>query len=209
MQVDEAGRDGEAGGVELAGGGGVSMRQGSHQFDIIRSVTSRAATRLTAAATSNTNGNGDSGYSALVEYSDELCATAFYSGRGGFDSRLLSFGIGEAAETIADPGSLYPLPPAGRTPASPMFGFTIASFEGGDVVPSPWGLNVHRPAREAVSLPYSTARSGWDAVLDELDDALAGAATLHSGAWSIGTLEMCCAVGESARTKRPVTLRHQ
>ena len=198
--------------LEHSLGGGVSLRQGAHQFDILRLVAGGLGQRVHATAIPLAGASGDSGYSAIVEFADDVTATAVYCGRGGFDSRMLSFGVGEASEFQGPVHPRYQTVARGsHSPAAaPMFGFTLATFEKADIVPSPWGLLVHRPGGEVDETPYPDAVSGWDSLLEEARAALAGdRPVVHTGSWGLATLEMCLAVGEAASGRRDVVLKHQ
>jgi phthalate 4,5-cis-dihydrodiol dehydrogenase len=191
-------------------GGGVSFRQGAHQFDVIRLVASRPARQVTASGVPIAGGSSLASYSALLEYDDGLYATAVYSGLGHFDSRLLTFGVGESGERLP-PGSdgYRRLIPSGQSSGSPMFGLTIATFDEADVVPSPDGLLLERDGVTEV-WPYRPGPSGWMAVLDELaDTVLDGERPTHDGQWGVGTVEICAAVETAAGTGRSVRLNHQ
>ena len=46
-------------------------------------------------------------------------------------------------------------------------------------------------------------------VLDEFCAAIAGKPPLHSGEWSLATMEVCLAMQQSAREGRGIRLQHQ
>ncbi|GGJ39823.1 Gfo/Idh/MocA family protein [Streptomyces brasiliensis] len=198
--------------LDAGQGNGLVLRQGAHQFDILRYVCGGVAQRVFAMTFGGSAGR-ERGFSACISFGNGAQASAYYSGTGGFDSRLLTWGVGELATVDIDPG-----PPLGRyfalpgreavTQVSPMFGTTVATFSEGTVWLTPRGLLIHE---ETGVREQSVAGqlSGWDAVLDEMDSALEGRQPVHDGAWGVATLETCLAVHESARTGAPVSLEHQ
>ena len=196
-------------------GGGVTFRQGAHQFDIIRLVARRAACRVRAtgiriAEGSVAGGSALAAYSALVDFDGGLYATAVYSGLGHFDSRVLTFGVGEAGERLPPGSTGYRrLVPATGAPAAPMFGVTVATFDEADVVVGPEGLLVER-GDDTEELPYPPGPSLWDAVLDEFVGAVRdGRPARHDGRWGLATLEVCAAVETAAATGQDVWLSQQ
>jgi phthalate 4,5-cis-dihydrodiol dehydrogenase len=102
---------------------------------------------------------------------------------------------------VADSGP----PPA----AFQHFGPVIVCCEHGDLRLMPTGVEVHTAQGVRVErLPEPViARSE---VIDELwSVAREGQAPVHSGAWSLATLEVCLALLASQRSGQPVALHHQ
>lgn len=197
--------------LDAGRGGGVVFRQGAHQFDVMRYLMGGEVQRVRA-STFGAGGGRELGYSAMLTFADGAVATGTYSGVGGFDSRLLTFGIGELGERLpcsTSGAKRYFLPPStGQAPAAPRFGFLLATFDAAEVTQSPEGLLVFR--REGVTeLPVAAVPSGWDAVLAEMLVALEGETPEHDGRWGLATLEVCEAVHASARSGRDELLQHQ
>jgi phthalate 4,5-cis-dihydrodiol dehydrogenase len=192
--------------LDANAGGGVAFRQGAHQFDILRLVAGSRARRIRASGRTIPGATGLAAYSAMLDFDGGVTATAIYSGLGYFDSRVLTFGVGQAGERLPPgPTGYWRLLPGGDRPAAPLFGLTVASFEGGDVVPGPDGLLLDRSGRTE-ELAYTPTASGWDAVLDELAGALGGGGAVHDGRWGLATLELCAAVGAAVVTGKEVVL---
>ena len=217
--------------LEIANGGGVTFRQGSHQFDIIR-ILGGGMIRSVHAVTFNWDPNRDSigAHTAFLQFVDGTIATAVYNGYGYFSATEL---CGDVTEWgfIESIEQRHPVVRslAGRTnadelqakrqrareaiptsaPFQPTFGLTVVSCERGDIRQSPRGLYVYsHKGREEIVLPND--RSPRDLVLDEFHDAITGRQTpIHDGRWGLADLEVCMAVIESAKTKREVELRHQ
>jgi phthalate 4,5-cis-dihydrodiol dehydrogenase len=218
-------------------GGGVTFRQGSHQFDILRFIGGGLLRSVRAMT-----GHGDpqrpteDAHVAYLEFEDGTPASAVYSGADHFHTTELAFGIGEQGHPV-DPaaygrarqtlqkvggrdaelglkravrygGSRAPRL-SGPAPHPPFFGLTLVSCEKGDIRQSARGVYVYgEDERREVSL--STEDTGRDAVVRELYDAVVKARTpLHGGRWGKANLEVCLAVLTSARERREVRLSHQ
>jgi phthalate 4,5-cis-dihydrodiol dehydrogenase len=216
-------------------GGGVTIRQGAHQFDIIRYLGGgliRSVRAVTGAwdRTRPTEGS----HVAFLEFEDETAATAVYSGYDHFHSMELT-GIGEAGE-VARPGPYASARMALRRAApgngeatlkravgfageqeralegqghQPFFGLLIVSCEHGDLRQSADGVLVYGDERKW-EVPLSPDETPRDAVVAEFYDAiLRGRPTVHNGRWAKATLEVCLAVLNSAHERREIMLAHQ
>ncbi|HEY4317486.1 MAG TPA: Gfo/Idh/MocA family oxidoreductase [Herbaspirillum sp.] len=212
-------------------GGGVTYRQGSHQFDIIRLLCG-GKTRSVRAKTFDC----DPGRSAIgahvvyLDFEDGPAATAVYNGYGRFSSMDLAFDISEWG-FLQPPQSRPPLqrpgaamsPEAelaakqkraknaipGSAPFQPFFGLTLVSCERGEIRQSPRGLLVYsEQGQSEIILPAD--RSPRDLVMGEFHDAIAGKApAVHSGRWGLANLEICAAAIASSQSGRDVELRDQ
>src|SRR5438128_6188985 len=192
-------------------GGGVTFRQGSHQFDILRFIGGGLLRSVRAMT-----GHGDpqrpteDAHVAYMEFEDGTPASAVYSGADHFHTTELAFGIGEQGQPV-DPaaygrarqtlqrvggrdaelglkravrygGSRAPRP-AGPAPHPPFFVLTLVSCEKGDIRQSARGVYVYGK-NERREVPLSTEDTGRDAVVRELYDAVVNArAPLHGGRW--------------------------
>jgi phthalate 4,5-cis-dihydrodiol dehydrogenase len=217
--------------LEVAKGGGVTFRQGSHQFDIIR-LLGGGLVRSVRAVTFNWDPGRNSigAHTIFMQFVDGTGATAVYNGYGYFSTM-------ELCSDVTEWGSVEPIerrtpvtrPNAGRTaadelqakrqrakgaipanaPFQPTFGLTVVSCERGDIRQSPQGLYIYSAdGREEIVLP--TDSSPRDLVLDEFHDAITGRrAPIHDGRWGLANLEVCIAAIESSEAGREVTLKHQ
>lgn len=213
--------------LEVAKGGGVTFRQGAHQFDILRFLCGGLARSVRAKTFDFDPARPTVGaHVAFVDFADNAAGTAVYSGYDHLPGALLTFGIGEwgfpqgpkgnTARAAASPQDELSAKaeraksaiPA-HAPHPPVFGLTVLSCERGDVRQVPEGIEVH--TREGVSaIPVATDRSPRDLLLDELHEAIAGIrAPVHDGAWALASLELCLGAIESARAGREVALQHQ
>jgi phthalate 4,5-cis-dihydrodiol dehydrogenase len=216
-------------------GGGVTFRQGAHQFDIIRYLGGgliRSVRAMTGAwdRTRPTEGS----HAAFLEFEDQTAATAVYSGYDHFHTMELT-GIGEAGE-VPRPRPYASARTALRRAApgdgearmkravgyageqvrylegqghQPFFGLLIVSCEHGDIRQSPDGLLVYGDEQKW-EVPLSANETPRDAVVAEFYDAvLYGRPTVHNGRWAKATLEVCLAVLNSARERREMKLSHQ
>jgi len=217
-------------------GGGVTFRQGAHQFDVIRYLGG-GLLRSVRAATGrwDLNRATEGNHSVFLEFENGAAATAVYSGYDRFQSSELTFGVGEWGHQA--PGqssygvyrkriqgldkeeelrvkvkqsgyqSLGHLPVMGAS--QPFFGLTVVSCERGDIRQTPNGLQIYTD--EGIEeLTLSQEVTPHDNVIKEFCDALAGlCAPVHTAAWGLATLEVCLAVLESAENREEVHLRHQ
>ena len=178
-------------------------------------------------------------YSALLTFEGGAFATLTYNGYAHFDSDEFAGWIAESGypkdpgvygsarsllqrlETPADEillknARLYGGPESPESAESPgasrfhqHFGLVIASCERADLRPGPKGVTVYcDQARwfEPVPVPQIPRSE----VIDEFHDAIfAGKPALHSGEWSLATMEVCLAMQQSAREGRDIRLLHQ
>ncbi len=212
-------------------GGGVTFRQGSHQFDILRLLCGGRARSVRAKAFDwNPQRRTVGAHIAFIDFEDGPAATAVYNGYGGFASMDLCFDISEwglhqppnQRPPVALPGRAGSAQDeqrakqaraqsaiAAQAPHTPFFGLTLVSCEGGDIRQAPNGLRIHTAAgvRE---VPVAVHRSPRERVLDAWCAAMRGTApALHSGAWGLANLELCVAALLSSQTQREVMLQDQ
>ena len=198
--------------LDAGQGNGLVLRQGAHLVDILRYVCGGKAATVSGSTFGGCAGT-ELGFSAQLIFENGVHATAHYTGTGGFDSRLLTWGIGELGTVDIEPNpALTPyfvLPGSTMAPpVSPVLGTTVATFAQGGAWVTPAGLLLLNGSG-VEEITSTDEPSGWDAVLAELDSVAAGLSPVHSGEWALATLEVCLAVHESARTGGPVALQHQ
>lgn len=218
--------------LDTAQGGGVTLRQGSHQFDIIRMIGGglvRSVRAMTGVWDASRPTEGS--HTAFLDFADGPVATAVYSGYDRFHSAALTFGIGEGGRIVNEPYAAArrkvqspekvdeaalkrargkaPVAGSASEKHQQFFGLTIVSCEKGDIRQSPDGLYIY--GDDALrEVPIGEEESGRDWAIRELCGAVIdGRAPLHSGRWGKANLEVCLAVLESARTRREVMLSHQ
>ena len=215
--------------LDTGAGGGVTFRQGSHQFDILRLLCGGMATNVRARTFDwDPERAGIGAHVAYLDFADGAAATAVYNGYGHFSSIDLCSDIGEWG--FPQPAASRPRLPRGHAtpeqelrakqarannaiasgaPHQPFFGLTLVSCERGDIRQSPQGLLVYtRDGCTEIALP--TDRSPRDLVIAEFYDAITGAApALHDGRWGRANLEICAAAIASSAGANDVQLRHQ
>lgn len=219
-------------------GGGVTFRQGSHQFDLLRLIGGGLVRSLRAMtgvwdARRPTEGS----HVVYLEFEDGTPATAVYSGYDRFHTAELTFGIGEQGQLLdasvygrarkalarigsADEeaalkrssvryGGARARPMSGTAPHPPFYGLTLVSCEKGDIRQSANGLFIYgEEAKQEIPLPAD--ETGRDAVVGELYEAVVnGREPAHGGRWGKANLEVCLAVLASASARREVFLVHQ
>jgi phthalate 4,5-cis-dihydrodiol dehydrogenase len=215
-------------------GGGVTLRQGSHQFDIIRLLCGGAARSVRAKTFDwDPQRSAIGAHTVFIDFADGAAATAIYNGYGRFSSTELCEGVGEwgfrsagrpAADRSAGTATRQVRTPEeellakqarakhaipGDAPWQPFFGLTIVSCERGEIRQSPHGLIVYTDSGRA-DLPLPAGGSPRSRVMAEFHDAIRGRrAALHDGAWGLANLEVCEAAIASSASGRDVDLKHQ
>jgi phthalate 4,5-cis-dihydrodiol dehydrogenase len=202
--------------------GGAVLRQGSHEFDIIRLLAGGSARELLGFTGDRDPGRpGEGSYLATVAFDRGVVATSIYSGYDFFRSDELTFGLLDASAVGAARRNLDVASDRGSTEAEQkrersagargegVYGFTLVGCEGGDLRAAPGGgIFVYESAgrrRMEVAGP-----AGGRFIAEELRQAVTeGHRPLHDGWWGLANLELCLAVRESARQGGPVALTEQ
>ena len=223
--------------LDTAMGGGVTYRQGAHQFDILRMLGGgliRSVRAYTGRWDSERPTEG--AHTVFLDFEDGSVATAVYNGTDHFHSTELTYGIGEGGQVVGDRpyaqarrairGSAerggeralkamrgYGQDGAMRAPSTarhlPFYGLTIASCERGDIRQSPDGLTIYGD-EERRECTLDPSPSGRDAMVAEFYDAIVGLhSPIHSGRWGMANLEVCVAALQSSRERREIMLTHQ
>ena len=219
-------------------GGGVTWRQGPHQFDILRTIAGGMVRSVRAMTGMWDESRPVVGcHAAFLEFEDGTAATAVYSGYDHFNSRELTFGVGEArpaaeasvyaqgrktlrqlssgeAETALKRAQRYG--GASRAARAPrrsaswvMGGPLVVTFERGDVRLTPSGLCIYGD-EERRDIAISTETDGRHGIVDQLYEAVVnGRRPSADGPWGKATLEVLLAVFASAQERREVFLSHQ
>jgi phthalate 4,5-cis-dihydrodiol dehydrogenase len=214
--------------LDVSLGGGVTFRQGSHQFDILRLLGGGLVWSVHAATFDWDAARRSIGaHTVFMRFADGAAATAVYNGYGRFSTMELIADVTEwgfteplskrvpvqrAAGSPADELAAKRRRASSAIPAAaphqPHFGLTLVSCERGDIRQSPDGLYVYSDmGREEIKL--ANDRSPRDFVLDEFAAAIGGKAAIHDGRWGLANLEVCLAAIESSKTGKAVELKHQ
>ncbi|WP_250516309.1 Gfo/Idh/MocA family oxidoreductase [Caballeronia sp. INDeC2] len=208
-----------------AQGGGVTLRQGSHQFDIIRLLAGGAARSVRARTFDwDPERRAIGAHTVFIDFDDGAAATAVYNGYGRFTSAELSFDIGEwgfpaQPRAIARPASMedelrakserakHAIPTG--APNQPFFGLTVVSCERGEIRQSPKGLFVYtQKGRREIELP--TDVSPRELVMREFHDVIGSRRrAVHDGRWGLANLEVCAAAIASSERGEEIFLKHQ
>jgi len=212
-------------------GGGVTFRQGAHQFDILRLLCGGLVNTVKARTFDWDPDRAATGaHTVMLDFANGAAATAVYSGYGGLSSMDLGFPISEWGfeQTPAQrPWARKPQGPVdpqselqakqkraakaipGNAPFQPFFGLTVVHCEKGDIRQTPTGLRIET-AQGTEDMPLPNDLSPRDGVLMEFHDAITGKCpALHDGRWGLATLEVCEAVMASSASGREVSLHHQ
>ncbi|WP_454830247.1 Gfo/Idh/MocA family oxidoreductase [Paraburkholderia xenovorans] len=209
-------------------GGGVTIRQGAHQFDIIRLLCGGEARTVRARTFDfDPQRSATGAHTVFIEFVNGAAATAVYNGYGRFASTELVGGVGEwgfDAPAHAPARSRMAAAPEdelrakqarakhaipGRAPHQPHFGLTLVSCERGEIRQSPDGLFVYTDEGMS-SLKLRTDTSPRERVIAEFYDAMTGRRpALHDGRWGLANLEICLAALQSSRNGCDILLTHQ
>jgi phthalate 4,5-cis-dihydrodiol dehydrogenase len=212
-------------------GGGVTYRQGSHQFDIIRLLCGGMVKTVKAKTFDwDPKRSAIGAHTVFLDFADGAAATAVYNGYGSFSTMDLCGDVSEWGY-IQPPGSRpwarRPAPGTtpeaelrakqaraknaipGSAPYQPYFGLTLVSCEGGDIRQSPTGLSIYtEDGLSEIALPAD--RTPRDLVMAEFHDVITGKApAVHDGRWGLANLEVCAAAIASSKSGREVALEHQ
>jgi phthalate 4,5-cis-dihydrodiol dehydrogenase len=224
--------------LDTAQGGGVIYNQAPHQVEMIRLIAGgrvksvRAMTGVWDASRPT-----EGAYNAFLTFENGVSATMTYSGHAHFDSdewldwtnelglkkdpqnygaaRKAILASGNLAQETALKnarnygGSAYADLSGAPARQHQTFGFLLASCERGDLRAFGDGVRIYGDAaQEFLSLdPPKVPRSE---VMDELVAAVFdNVAPLHSGEWSLATMEVCLALLQSAREGREIIMQHQ
>jgi phthalate 4,5-cis-dihydrodiol dehydrogenase len=212
-------------------GGGVTYRQGSHQFDILRLLCGGMVRSVRARTFDwDPERRAVGAHVAWLDFADGAAATAVYNGYGAFSSMDLCFNVsewgflqppesraraGRLARGAAPDAELHAKQQRAKNaiphgaPYQPFFGLTLVSCERGDIRQSPRGLYVHTSdGQSEIVLP--TDQSPRDLVMAEFHAAITGQApALHDGRWGLANLEVCAAAIASSASSQEIVLQHQ
>ncbi|MEP6657404.1 MAG: Gfo/Idh/MocA family oxidoreductase [Betaproteobacteria bacterium] len=217
--------------LDSSKGGGVTYRQGSHQFDIIRLLCGGMVRSVRARTFDwDRDRRAIGAHIAYLDFEDGAAATAIYNGYGHFSSMDLCFNVtewgfvqapesrtparrpssdvsAEAELQAKQQRAKHAIP--GNAPYQPFFGLTVVSCERGDIRQLPTGLAIHSERGQThIALPAD--RTPRDLVMAEFHDAVTGTApALHDGRWGLANLEVCTATIHSSETGRDVLLKEQ
>lgn len=209
-------------------GGGVLLRQGAHQIDILRALCwSEVKTVKAKIFNTDPKRNTLGAHAIYLDFENGAAATAIYNGYGGMSSMDLTQNISEwgfeqptqtrqwftanqAPQSVAQElaakqkRALHAIP--ATAPFQPHFGLTVVSGSLGDIRQTPQGLLVCNAAGSTeIQLPSD--QSPRDLVLVELEQTWRGMSTQwHSGYWGLENLRICEAAMASATTGREVIL---
>ena len=224
--------------LDTAQGGGVIYNQAPHQVEMIRLMAGGRVKSVRAmTGVWDANRPTEGAYNAFLTFENGVSATMTYSGHAHFDSdewldwtnelglkkdpnnygaaRKAILASGHPAKETALKnarnygGSAYTDLSDASARQHQTFGFLLASCERGDLRSFGNGVRVYGDvAEEFVALtPPAIARSE---VTDELFAAVFDhVPPLHSGEWSLATMELCLALLESAPEGREIFMQHQ
>ena len=205
-------------------GGGVLMRQGPHQLNIVRTLGGGKVHSVRGSVGVWDEQRPVPGmYSAWLEFESGAVATAVYSGYDRFQSSDLNFDAqseddrayarsrksardSAGNEAALKRGLRYGGPSTRNASAEPRpksfgwlaSGMIVVSCEGGDLRITPTGLVVYgEDDRERIDLPLD--ETGRDEIVRQFYAAAANGVTPeHDARWSKATLAVCLAVQQSA-----------
>lgn len=212
-------------------GGGVTYRQGSHQFDIIRLLCGGMVRSVKAKTFDwDPKRSAIGAHIVFLDFEDGAAATAVYNGYGDFSSMDMCFNLSEWGTPQPAESRRSARPPAialsaeeelqakrdrarhsipGGVAGQPFFGMTLVSCERGDMRQSEKGLYVYSDGGKT-EIEVPTERSPRDLVMAEFYGAIVGnKPARHDGRWGLANLEVCDAAIASSASGRDVLLTHQ
>jgi phthalate 4,5-cis-dihydrodiol dehydrogenase len=216
--------------LDAARGGGAVFNQGSHHFDILRSIANSEVTTISGAVSQLDPGRaGDGGYTAFLRLANGSCATVVYSSYDRFNTQELTFSLSElGTRVVLAPGSrartIRDLPSPteeqrmrahtgtvvreSRTLAGqPFFGLTIVSCERADLRQYPDGIYVY-DERGRTEIPIALEETRIP-VADAFALAiLAQPPSVAGGRSALRTLEVIDALLLSSKSNREVLLNY-
>lgn len=225
--------------LDTDAGGGVLFSQGAHQIDIVRLLGGGLLKSVRASMGAwDSSRPSDGAYSAHLTFADGAFASAVYSGYAHFDSDEFCDWIGEMGHK-KDPdgygaarkrlrqaatreeevalknernfgGKSYAPPRLDGPPAAHQhFGMVLVSCEKGDLRPLPNGVMIYDDESQRLE-PLAPPGVPRREVIDEFYEAVVfNRPPVHSGEWSLATMEACLAILESSRSRTEVKLQNQ
>ena len=205
--------------------GGVVLRQGAHEYDIIRLLAGTRARALRGMTGDyDPRRSGEGAYYSWIDHEDGVVATSIYGGYGHFHSDEFTKGLGDgknvglSRRTLDDIANTPELEAelkraesdsTGGTPGGGVYGFTLVNCEGGDMRPAPSGsIYVYDDSgRQEIKVE---GIAGTEVIVEEFYRAIAlHKAPMHDGAWGLACLEQCLAIRDSAASLGLVELTRQ
>lgn len=223
--------------LDSAQGGGAIYNQAPHHVEMAR-LLGGGLVKSVRATTGNWDPARptEGAYTAFLTFEDGTFASLVYSGYAHFDSDEFTGFIAESgaskdparygaarrqlrsvatrdAELQLKENLNYGGPTHAAAPAGPRlhqhFGLLVASCDKADLRPSPQGVMIYgddEAGLDALSPPIRPRAE----VMDELYAAVVdGTPPLHSGAWSLATMEVCLAILRSNAEQTEIRLEHQ
>jgi phthalate 4,5-cis-dihydrodiol dehydrogenase len=205
--------------------GGVVLRQGAHEYDVIRLLAGTPALALRGVTGDfDAERQGEGFYSSWIDHAEGVMATSIYGGYGHFISDEFTKGLGDgkkvgAAKQILENTANTPALEAelkrvesdtiAPGPSSGVYGFTLVNCEGGDLRPAPSGgayVYSDKGRREIAA----EGIDGTAVIVEEFYRAIAeGWTVLHDGGWGLACLEQCLAIRTSQEAGGLVPLIRQ
>jgi phthalate 4,5-cis-dihydrodiol dehydrogenase len=206
--------------LDSRAGGGVVMRQGPPQVDIVRYLVGQPVQSVRAVSGRKAQGLDTEGhYAALITFAGGAAASISCNGYGYFDiaefttrpgshptaPRPWPAGAVDTAGKYGDPAVEAAVSRRETTGQQPFCGLTLVSCQRGCMRQSSEGIFVYTDsARELVPLAVD---SGLAAPFVELRDALReGRPVFPDGVWGRETLAVCLAILASSREGREIQL---
>ena len=219
-------------------GGGAVYNQAPHQVEMIRLIAGGRVKSVRAVTGVWDRARPTEGaYNAFLTFDNGVSATMTYSGYAHFDSDEFTgwvaesglrkdpakYGASRAAIVAAGDlsretalknarnygGAEYADASQAQSRQHQTFGLLIASCERADLRPFADGVRIYGDLEQSFEAlpPPLVPRSE---VIDELAAAVFDdIAPLHSGEWSLATMEVCLALLQSAHEDREIEMRHQ
>jgi len=204
-------------------GGGVVLRQGAHEFDMLRQLMPAVPVSLRGWTTDYGGDRpGEGAYYAWMECADGTILSSTYSGYDFFRTEEFSIGpmdpeiFGSSRRNLREVSAEaeHDLKrtvghPRAEGADSGVYGWTLMNCEAGDLRPAPGG-GVYLYDEQGRHELKAMGPTGTEIIVNEFHDAITtGAGALHDGSWGLACMELCMAVRDSSESGREISLTRQ